>query len=82
MPGILLVAVVVSTVLARLPMAIAAVAAVAVVVVVVAVAAVAVTITVLPSIGSIALLPLTEGITIVVQHTQIRVEDAGGFGER
>ena len=82
MPGRLLLAVVSSTVLARLPMVIAAVAAVVVVVVAVAVAAVAVAITVFPSVGPHALLPLTESITIVVEHTQIRVEDAGGVGER
>ena len=61
-----------------------AVAAVVVVVVAVAVAvsAVAVAATVLRSVGPHALLPLTEVITIVVEHTQIRVEDAGGVGER
>ena len=70
--------------LARLILVITAVAAVVVVVVDVdvAVAAVTVAITVLPAVGPHALLPLTEGIAIVVVQAQVRVEDARGVDER
>ena len=82
MPGRLLVAAVVSAVMARSAVVTAAVSTVVVVIVVaVAVAAVAVTIIMLPAVGPHALLPLTEGMVSVVGHAQGRVEDAGGVGE-
>lgn len=78
-PEKLLGAVVVPAVLARLAIF---TAAVSVVVVVVAVVAGAVAITVLPAVRPRTLLPMTEGITIIVEHAQVQVEITGGVGER